>query len=89
MAMVEESTPAVTDNDDSMLTFHRYQCYVKACIAGDAVPGDITPEHVDHRFFHEENQVGYCICGAVRKAATKELAQLGTYCSLLTIASKQ
>lgn len=62
-----------------MLNFYRYKSFVKACIAGEIVPDDITPEHVDHRFFHEKNQVGYCICGAVRQAITKELAKLGTY----------
>ena len=62
-----------------MLTFHRYQSYVNACITERAVPDDIDPEYVDHRFFHEKNRIGYCICGAVREAVIKELASLGTY----------
>lgn len=45
-----------------MLTYRRYQSYVKACITERAVPDNIDPEHV--LFFHD--MTGYCICVAVQ-----------------------
>ncbi|KAK2784170.1 hypothetical protein FQN53_008779 [Emmonsiellopsis sp. PD_33] len=54
-----------------------YTSYVKDCITGRAVDQTIAPEHVDHRFFTEKNQLGFCACGAVRDAVIKKLAQLG------------
>ncbi|KAK2811239.1 hypothetical protein FQN50_002336 [Emmonsiellopsis sp. PD_5] len=54
-----------------------YTSYVKACMIGRAVDDTIAPEHVDHQFFTEKNQLGYCACGAVRDAVIKKLAQLG------------
>ncbi|PGH14234.1 hypothetical protein AJ79_03209 [Helicocarpus griseus UAMH5409] len=58
--------------------FHEYKSFVKACITNDVVPGDILPEHADHRFFMEENGYEYCVCGAVRETITKQLIELGT-----------
>lgn len=56
----------------SVLSFNRYQSYVKACITGRAVADEVESELVDHRFFHETNdETGYCICDAVMEAAKK------------------